>query len=172
MYQKRSPANPAGSKIAVCRMTEPRLFGSTSNRSQARPGTFISATRPSSRSGTKVSTRQKSRASLRKACEDRDGPGAVPRPLQRDLRGPETTKEHWQSTNHSNLQCAESEQKLPLEEPILARSENRRADSQTSCHPTTAAYPPRRERRTNWSGQIPGLHGEELSPSLLANFSA
>src|ERR1035438_9669183 len=86
---------------------------------------------------------------LRKVCEDRDGPGAVPRPLQRDLRGPETTKEHWQSTSHSNLRCAELEQKLPLEEPILARSENRRAWCQTSCHPMTAAFPPRKERRTN-----------------------
>src|ERR1700730_5943453 len=86
---------------------------------------------------------------LRKVCEDRDGPGAVPRPLQRDLRGPETTKEHWQSTSHSNLRYAESEQKLSLAHPILARSENRRAWCQTLLRPKTAASPLRKERRTN-----------------------
>src|ERR1700693_575343 len=86
---------------------------------------------------------------LRKDCEDRDGPGAVPRRQLGDPLRLETTKEHWQSTNHSNLRCAESEQKLQLAEPILAPFENRRAWCQTLLRPKTAASPPKKERRTN-----------------------
>ena len=62
-YQYRSPPSPIGSNTAVCRMLAPSEQGVTSNCSQARPGSRISASSDSTRGGSHATTRQQSSTS-------------------------------------------------------------------------------------------------------------
>jgi hypothetical protein len=79
-YQYSKPGNPTGSNTAVWWTTEPLPAGTTSNSSQARPGTFISAASLTRRPGSKASTRQKSRASPTASALGSRRPRRIPTP--------------------------------------------------------------------------------------------
>ena len=83
--------------------------GSTSNSSQARPGTFISASSTSRRSGSQLSTRQKSRASpgthvVRVAAATPHADTA----RQQVEGAPRGARARWRSTSLRRRRCAGS----------------------------------------------------------------
>src|SRR5215204_820366 len=87
-YQYARPPRPTGSKIAVCRIVDPAPSAATSNSSQARPGTFISAARRRRRFGSIASTRHQSSASPTRSPAGSRRPRRIPTPPTSTSRNP------------------------------------------------------------------------------------
>ena len=162
--------------MAVWRIFDPwelglESIGSTSNWSQARPGTFISATSLRRQARTLLLARNPVHPPPldSERCVAR---AAFRRPLLEDPENRAATTGNPQSTNRSRLQSVGWEQRpLPV---VRRRAEyaSPRAGFRSARRPTTRSFRRRRERPTKTSPRTRGSRCVRLFRSHPSNLSA